>query len=113
MRHEAEQVWAAHVLDQGSAAEVPRLDRETIDACCSALHQKLEGESNEQEEVTDAQLTAFNRRVDNGGSSACDYGVLGPFGSRIERNLKLKSVIVDSAGKTRTVELNGPSNLAV
>ena len=113
MRHEAELlVWVAHAKDQESAAEVARLHRDTIDACCSALHQKLEGESNERE-FTDAQLTAFKRRVHSGGSPACDDGVLGPFGSRIERNLKLKSVLVDSASKTRTAEVNGPCNLAV
>ena len=104
-------IKVAHVLDQGSSEEVPPLDEDIILACRNELHAKLEGEPLEAEEFTDSQLTVFKRRTDAGGSPACDYGVLGPYGSRVERRMKFQSVIREPNGTERTVEIAGPNSL--
>ena len=67
----------------------------------------------ETEEFTDAQLTAYKRRVDAGGNPACDYGVLGPCGFRIERAMKFQAVFKEPTGQERTVEVAGPNTLDV
>ena len=74
---------------------------------------KLEGEPLETEESTAAQLAACKRRLRLGGSPACDYGVLGPYWSRIERYTKFQAVIKELSGKERTVEVTGPNALDV
>ena len=55
---EAEQVRVAHVLDQGSTAEVGLLDWAVMDACSNTLQEPV------GEEFTDAQLLPFKRRAD-------------------------------------------------
>ena len=89
----------------------PPLDEDTVLACRTELHAKLEGEPMEAEEFTDSQLTVFKRRTDAGGSPSCDYGVLGPYGSRVERRMKFQSVIREPNGTERTVEIAGPNCL--
>ena len=104
-------VRVAHVLDQASSEEVPLLDEATLQNCRKELHAKLEGEPLESEEFTDSQLTVFKKRTEAGGSPACDYGVLGPYGSRAERRMKFQSVIREPSGTERTIEVAGPDCL--
>ena len=104
-------IKVAHVLDQGSSEEVAPLEEDEILTCRNELHTKLEGEPLEAEEFTDSQLTVFKRRMDSGGSPACDYGVLGPYGSRAERRMKFLSVIKEPNGTERTIEVAGPNSL--
>ena len=74
-RHEErpvrEHARLAHVVVQGSAVEVPLLGREAIDACRSTVHMK----PIQREEFTDAQLTAFKRRIDSGASTTWQSGL--------------------------------------
>ena len=104
-------VRVAHVLDQASADEVPPLEAAEVDQLRKELHDKLEGEPLESEEFSDAQLTAFKRRLDAGGTPACDYAVLGPYGSRIERRMRFQSMVREPSGRERTVEIAGPDCL--
>ena len=77
------------------------LDPAAIDACQNALHWnwKLEGEPVEREELTDAQLSAFQERGCWESCPACEHGVLEPLGSRNERSLKFQSVVVNGSRK--------------
>ena len=104
-------VKVAHVLDQSSADELTPLDEKTVDALRGELHATLGGEPLESEEFTDNQLTAFKRRLDAGLSPACDYAVLGPYGSRLERRMKFMGTLKDPSGHERTVEISGPDSL--
>ena len=104
-------VKMAHVIDQSSADEVPPLDQKTIDGLQQELHEKLEGEPLESEEFSDSQLTAFKRKVDAGQSPACDYAVLGPYGSRIERRMKFQATLKNTDGTERVLEIAGPDCL--
>ena len=104
-------VKMSHVIDQASSDEVPPLDEMTINALRKELHRKLEGEPLETEEYTDAQLTAFKRKLDAGQSPACDYAVLGPYGVRSERRMKFMATIKNTDGTERTVEIAGPDCL--
>ena len=104
-------VKMAHVIDQASNDEVPPLDEKTINELRQELHKKLEGEPLESEEYTDAQVTAFKRRVDAGQSPACDYAVLGPYGCRTERRMKFHATLKSTDGTERIVEIAGPDCL--
>ena len=104
-------VTVAHVLDQASSEQLVPLPADEVDNLRQALHDKLDGEPLEGETFTDSQLTAFKKRLDAGGSPACDYSVLGPYGNRLERKMKFNAVIRDSAGHERTVEVAGPDSL--
>ena len=104
-------IRVAHVLDQASREEMDPLDEDTVNRCRQELHNRLEGEPLEIEEFSDSQLTAFKKRLDAGGSPACDYGVLGPFGRRVERMMSFRTVVKDQTGHERTIEVAGPATL--
>ena len=104
-------VRVAHVLDQAFREEMEPLDEDIVNKCRQELHARLEGEPLEAEEFSDSQLTAFKRRVDSGGSPACDYGVLGPYGCRIVRRMNFRTVIKDQMGHERTIEVAGPDTV--
>ena len=104
-------IAVAHVLDQTSSEQLTPLPSDEIDKLRDVLHTKLDGEPLEAETFTDEQITVFKKRVDSGGSPACDYAVLGPYGNRMERKMKFTAKIIDSTGQERTVEIAGPDSL--
>ena len=104
-------VSVAHVLDQTSNEQLAPLPADEIDKLRGTLHAKLDGEPLESEAFTDAQLTAFKKRVDGGGSPACDYAVMGPFGNRMEKKMKFTATFKDTTGQERTLEVSGPDTL--
>ena len=104
-------VKMAHVIDQTSSDEVAPLDEITIDTLRQNLHTRLEGEPLEGEDFTNAQLTAFKRRLDAGQSPACDYAVLGPYGMRNERRMRFQATVKGTDGTERTIEVSGPDSL--
>ena len=104
-------VAVAHVLDQTSTEQLALLPQADVDRLRQNLHTKLGGEPLESEAFTDAQLTAFKRRLDAGGSPACDYAILGPYGNRMERRMKFTATYRDAAGHERTLEVAGPDTI--
>ena len=104
-------ITVAHVLDQASSEQLVPLPDDEVDKLRQVLHDKLDGEPLEGEAFTDAQVTAFKKRIDGGGSPACDYSVLGPYGNRMERNMKFMATFRDSSGQERTVEVAGPDTV--
>ena len=64
----------------------------------------------ERRELSDAQLSAFGRRLEEGSSIYCDFGVWGPHGARLERRLKFMTTTFCD-GKWQKVELPGPRDL--
>ena len=62
-------------------------------------------------QVTDIQLSVFIRVVDMGMSPACDFGVWGPHGTRMERAMFFTVHFAGPDGKWRATELKGPENI--
>ena len=104
-------VAVAHVLDQTSSEQLQPLPSDQVDALRQGLHEKLDGEPLEAEDFTDAQITAFKKRIDSGGSPACDYAILGPYGNRTERRMKFAATFRDTVGQERTMEVAGPDSI--
>jgi hypothetical protein len=73
------------------------------------LYSALQGDPPlDTEEVTDAQLSALARVIDAGGSPFTDFGVWGPFGNRIAKQVRFTHNFLDGTGQWRAKELAGP-----
>ena len=96
------------VLDQASDAEVASLSGDEL-ANLRRRYVVVRGDHPvPRMDVTDTQLSAFQRWVTSGRCPATDFGVWGPHGARIERRLKFTNHVLDVGGRWRTAELSGP-----
>ena len=98
----------SQVIDQGKEMEVPLLEAEAINEY-RAVYSVLYGDNPmESCEVTDAQLTALHYLITNGLPPYADFGVWGPYGTRVERRMRFKSRVLDSSGQWTQHEAPGP-----
>ena len=65
-------------------------------------------ETEDDAEVTDAQLTALAYLLEHNLPPFVDFGVWGPFGLRSERRVRFKAMMLDHAGHWAPVECHGP-----
>lgn len=105
-------VRVATVLDQASDREVEYLDRATLHGCRRNFRLKEGDNPLEQEEVTDAQLSALVQVVRAGGVPYADFGVWGPYGNRLAKAQRFSEHFMDSDGKMKLREMRGPGDLA-
>ena len=104
-------VRIATVLDQASDREIELLDGTTLAALRRTYKVNQGGPPTEVEEVTDAQLSALARVVRAGGCPYADFGVWGPYGNRIAKQLRFTHHFIDGAGQWRSKELHGPDSV--
>ena len=105
-------VKLAQVVDQGSEVETILLDTTMLAAVRQRFVDSESDRPMENEEVTDAQLSALHAKVFTLGQAPfVDMGVWGPYGDRLARAMKFVSQQPDGAGGFRAVEMAGASNL--
>ena len=101
----------SQVIIQGRDIEVDMLPPEII-AAKRANYSTVAGDvPMPEQQVTDIQLSAFVRLVELGSSPACDFGVWGPHGSRMERAMYFRAHFCGPDGRWRSTEIKGPENL--
>lgn len=99
----------SQVIDQGSDMEIEQLDAAVIQRARRAYVQS-EGDSPlEKEEVTDAQLSALQAKLEHGLAPFVDMGVWGLYGERLARQMKFQAQVVKD-GQWKTIELPGASS---
>ena len=106
-------VKLSQVLDQTLDSEAPYLpDPEVVRM--HARYVTVMGEPPTPEAaVTEDQLAALFHVIQAGRVPYCDFSLFGSHGTRLLRRLKLKGMSLDAAGQFKTVELFGPSDIAL
>lgn len=105
-------VRVATVLDQASDREVELLPPAELMEFRRVYRQHTGDAPLEDEEVTDAQLSALAQVVRAGGAPYADFGVWGPHGSRIAKQLRFTQHFLNAEGQWSSRELKGPDNFA-
>ena len=88
----------AQVIDQAKDVEVPMLLAEEIAEYRNNYTITFGDNPMENAEATDSQLTALQHIVANGLPPYTDFGVWGPYGTRVERRMRFKARVLDAAG---------------
>ena len=101
----------SNVLDQADDSEVVPAPQGDIDRWMAAYVAVMGAPPPEEEEPSEAQLSAVNKRVHHLSQAPyCDFGVFQPFGRKTMRTLKFRTYLPVGDGSYVLRELPGPQN---
>ena len=103
-------VRLATTVDQACDAEIQLLSRAEIAARRDRLKLVLSGDPLDVHNFSDAQISAFSKKMDTGAPPYVDFAIWGPYGNRTERRCKFEANFRDTQGNWKTVELPGPAD---
>ena len=110
-KEEQRTIKLSQVLDQSSDDTAPVLSPEAVKAFYAAYKAIFKRLPPPATECTVDQLSAVLFRLKSGVPPYEDFSVFGPYGSRLNRRLKMKGLQLRSDGELHTVEIFGPPGI--
>ena len=111
VKEEPRTIKLSQVLDQSSDDTAPVLSPEAVKAFYVAYKLIFKRLPPPAKECTVDQLSAVLFRLKSGVPPYADFSVFGPYGSRLNRRLKMKGLQLRSDGELHTVEIFGPPGI--
>jgi len=105
------QIKLAKVILQANSTTVSVLDKKQLDTFRKRYTTQMGDPPQPDVEVTDTQLSAYACLLELGLPPAVDFGVWGPHGARLERDMYFKDQYLTPSGEWRSRELRGPDCL--
>ena len=96
---------------QANSTTVSVLDKKQLDTFRKRYTTQMGDPPQPDVEVTDTQLSAYACLLELGLPPAVDFGVWGPHGARLERDMYFKDQYLTPSGEWRSRELRGPDCL--
>ena len=100
----------ATVIDQAKDGEIAYMAADAWKVCTDRYHVKMGGPPPQGEEVTKEQLTALNSLYQGSGPPYADFAIFGPYGNRIQRQVKLSGLALGPKGTLVPMVLTGPAS---
>ena len=111
VKEEQRTIKLSQVLDQSSDDTAPVMSPEAVKAFYAAYKAIFKRLPPPAKECTVDQLSAVLFRLKSGVPQYADFSVFGPYGSRLNRRLKMKGLQLRSDGELHTVEIVGPPGI--